>query len=283
MRALKWGLYKVSIMNASIPVAAWLESGTGERAFGRVSLVGAGPGDPDLLTLKALRRLQEADVVIYDNLVGDGVMDLIPPHVERIYVGKEASNHSVPQDEIMLLVIAKAQAGLKVVRLKGGDPFVFGRGGEELSTITGAGVPVEVVPGITAALGACAQTGIPLTHRDHSQSAIFVTGHRKDGTYALDWPMLARPFQTVVIYMGVGALAGIAEQLVAHGLPATTPVALVRNATRSDQQTVVGTLGTIADIAVRNQVQAPALIIVGDVVSLYDENQAQGLRAIWAS
>lgn len=270
-------------MNASIPLAAWLESSAQGRSIGRVSLVGAGPGDPDLLTVKALRRLQQADVVVYDNLVGDGILDLIPPHVERIYVGKEASNHSVPQDEISLLVIAKAQAGLQVVRLKGGDPFVFGRGGEELSTITAAGVPVEVVPGITAALGACAQTGIPLTHRDHSQSAIFVTGHRKDGSYALDWPMLARPFQTVVIYMGVGALAGIVEQLVAHGLVPSTPVALVRNATRSDQQTVVGTLETIADVAARNRVQAPALIIVGDVVSLYDEHQAECLRKVAAS
>ena len=270
-------------MNASIPAFTYRESLGCRAAFGRVSLVGAGPGDPDLLTIKAARRLAEADVVIYDNLVGQGVMDLIPPHVERIYVGKEASNHSLPQDDITLLVIAKAQTGLRVVRLKGGDPFVFGRGGEELSTIVAAGVPVEVVPGITAALGACAETGIPLTHRDHSQSAIFVTGHRKDGTYALDWPMLARPFQTVVIYMGVGALSGISEKLVAHGLPSHTPVALVRNATREDQQTVVGTLATIAEIAVRNNVKAPALIIVGDVVSLYDPERAQGLRQVRAT
>jgi uroporphyrin-III C-methyltransferase len=249
---------------------------------GRVSLVGAGPGDPDLLTIKAARRLAQADVVVYDNLVGAGVLDLIPPEVERIYVGKEASNHSLPQDEITFLLVAQAKRGRKVVRLKGGDPFVFGRGGEELNTLVAAGVPVEVIPGITAALGASAGTGIPLTHRDHSQSCIFVTGHRKDGSYGLDWPTLARPFQTVVIYMGVGALAGIAEQLVAHGLPAATPVALVRNATRSDQQTVVGTLADIADIAVRRKVQAPALIIVGGVVSLFDESVARGLQAVSA-
>ena len=273
----------MTAMNASLPTCAILESRDANRARGRVSLVGAGPGDPELLTVKAARRLAQADVVIYDNLVGEGVMDLIPAHVERIYVGKEASNHSLPQDDITLLIIAKAQAGLRVVRLKGGDPFVFGRGGEELSTIVAAGVPVEVVPGITAALGACADTGIPLTHRDHSQSAIFVTGHRKDGSYALDWPMLARPFQTVVIYMGVGALAGIAEQLILHGLAPHTPVALVRNATRSDQQTVVGTLSTIAEAAGREALQAPALIIVGDVVSLYDPVVAQGLRMVSAT
>jgi uroporphyrin-III C-methyltransferase/precorrin-2 dehydrogenase/sirohydrochlorin ferrochelatase len=249
---------------------------------GRVSLVGAGPGDPDLLTIKAARRLAQADVVVYDNLVGAGVLDLIPPEVERIYVGKEASNHSLPQDEITMLLIAQAKRGRRVVRLKGGDPFVFGRGGEELNTLVAAGVPVEVIPGITAALGASAGTGIPLTHRDYSQSCIFVTGHRKDGSYGLDWPTLARPFQTVVIYMGVGALAGIAEQLVAHGLAPSTPVALVRNATRSDQQTVVGTLADIADIAVRRKVQAPALIIVGGVVSLYDELVARGLQAVSA-
>lgn len=270
-------------MNASIPAFAYRESPAESVAFGRVSLVGAGPGDPDLLTIKAARRLAEADVVVYDNLVGQGVMDLIPAHVERIYVGKEASNHSLPQDDITLLVIAKAQAGLRVVRLKGGDPFVFGRGGEELNTIVAAGVPVEVVPGITAALGACAETGIPLTHRDYSQSAIFVTGHRKDGSYALDWPMLARPFQTVVIYMGVGALSGIADGLVAHGLPSHTPVALVRNATRKDQQTVVGTLATIAEIAAQKKLQAPALIIVGEVVSLYDEARARSLRQVFAA
>jgi uroporphyrin-III C-methyltransferase len=251
--------------------------------IGRVSLVGAGPGDPELLTVKAARRLAQADVVVYDNLVGSGVLDLIAPHVERIYVGKEASNHSLPQDEITLLLVAHAKRGRRVVRLKGGDPFVFGRGGEELSTLVAAGIPVEVIPGITAALGASAQTGIPLTHRDLSQSCIFVTGHRKDGSYGLDWPMLARPFQTVVIYMGVGALAEIAQQLLAHGMAPATPVALVRNATLSDQQTVVGTLADIAEIALRHKVQAPALIIVGNVVSMYDEAVAGGLRRVSGS
>lgn len=267
-------------MNATVPTSVLLEPAEGAGAAGRVSLVGAGPGDPDLLTLKAARRLAEADVVVYDNLVGAGVLALIPDHVERIYVGKESSNHSVPQDEITLLLVAQAKRGRRVVRLKGGDPFVFGRGGEELSVIVAAGVPVEVVPGITAALGACADTGIPLTHRDFAQSCVFVTGHRKDGSIGLDWPILARPFQTVVIYMGVGGLAGIAEQLVLHGMPADTPVALVRNATRADQQTVVGTLHNIADVASHHRIQAPALIIVGAVVSLYDPVLAHGLQAV---
>lgn len=270
-------------MNATAPISILLEPSGEQGAVGRVSLVGAGPGDPDLLTLKAARRLAQADVVVYDNLVGAGVLDLIPAHVERIYVGKESSNHSVPQDEITLVLIAHAKRGRRVVRLKGGDPFVFGRGGEELSVIVAAGVPVEVVPGITAALGACADTGIPLTHRNFAQSCVFVTGHRKDGSTGLDWPMLARPFQTVVIYMGVGALAEIAGQLMSHGLSADTPVALVRNATRSDQQTVVGTLQTIVEVASSKNIQAPALIIVGNVVSLYDEALAHGLRAISGS
>jgi uroporphyrin-III C-methyltransferase len=270
-------------VNATIYTTEMLMPKNKEESIGRVSLVGAGPGDPDLLTIKAARRLAQADVVVYDNLVGAGVLDLIPPHVERIYVGKEASNHSLPQDEITLLLVAQAKRGRKVVRLKGGDPFVFGRGGEELNTLMAEGVPVEVVPGITAALGASAHTGIPLTHRDHSQSCIFVTGHRKDGSYGLDWPTLARPFQTVVIYMGVGGLAEIAEQLVAHGMPAQTPVALVRKATLSDQQTVVGTLADIAEVAKRHNVQAPALIIVGNVVSLYSAAAADGLRKVSAS
>lgn len=268
----------VKPLNASTPAAALLTPAVEPASWGQVSLVGAGPGDPELLTLKALKRLQQADVVVYDNLVGEGVLALIPPHVERIYVGKESSNHSVPQDEITLMLVQLAQRGRKVVRLKGGDPFVFGRGGEELATIAEAGIAAEVVPGITAALGASAYTGIPLTHRDHAQSCVFVTGHRKDGTYSLDWPMLARPNQTVVIYMGVGSLTGIVDELVAHGRSPQTPVALVRNATREDQSTVAGTLETIAEVAAAHNIQPPALIVIGEVVSLYQAAQEQTLR-----
>lgn len=268
----------VNPLNDPNPASARRDPVVPPAAWGQVSLVGAGPGDPDLLTIKALKRLQQADVVVYDNLVGAGVLALIPAHVERIYVGKESSNHTVPQDEITLLLVALAQRGRKVVRLKGGDPFVFGRGGEELATIVEAGVSAEVVPGITAALGASAYSGIPLTHRDHAQSCIFVTGHRKDGSYALDWPVLARPHQTVVIYMGVGALPGIVEALLRHGRRADTPVALVRKATHPDQKTVVGRLDTIVQAAAQADMQPPALIIVGEVVALYSADQEQGLR-----
>jgi uroporphyrin-III C-methyltransferase len=270
-------------MNASITAEERPVSRTGTGTPGRVSLVGAGPGDPELLTIKAARRLAQADVVIYDNLVGAGVLELIPAHAQRIYVGKESSNHTMPQEEITQLLVTHAQKGRKVVRLKGGDPFVFGRGGEELDTLVAAGIPVEVIPGITAALGASAETGIPLTHRDHAQSCVFVTGHRKDGAHGLDWDALARPNQTVVIYMGVGALAGIADQFVAHGLPPTTPVALVRSATCDERQTVVGTLADIAGIAHKRDVQPPALIIVGSVVSLYNETLAAGMQRVSAS
>lgn len=267
----------VNNVNACTPTAALIGLCVPPEQWGRVSLVGAGPGDAELLTLKAARRLREADVVVYDNLVGDGVLDLIPPHVQRIYVGKESSNHSVPQDEITELLVQLAQRGRTVVRLKGGDPFVFGRGGEELAIMTQAGVHAEVVPGITAALGASAYTGIPLTHRDHAQSCVFVTGHRKDDSCSLDWPTLARPHQTVVIYMGVGSLASIAQQLVAHGRDPATPVALVRNATHADQQAVVGRLDGIVELAQRHRVAPPALIVIGEVVSLYNEEQAQSM------
>ncbi|MGQ0711908.1 MAG: uroporphyrinogen-III C-methyltransferase [Rhodoferax sp.] len=267
----------VKHVNACTPAAALMDLCVPPEQWGRVSLVGAGPGDAELLTLKAARRLREADVVVYDNLVGDGVLELIPAHVQRIYVGKESSNHTVPQDEITELLVQLAQRGRTVVRLKGGDPFVFGRGGEELATIAQAGVAVEVVPGITAALGASAYTGIPLTHRDHAQSCLFVTGHRKDDSCALDWPTLARPHQTVVIYMGVGSLASIAQHLVAHGRDPATPVALVRNATHPNQQVVVGRLDDIAALARRHHVTPPALIVIGEVVSLYRPELAQSL------
>jgi len=257
--------------------------GTGQPAMtlasrkGYVSLIGAGPGDADLLTLRAARRLAEADVVIYDHLVGEGVLDLAPETCERVYVGKEAANHTLPQEDISRLLLAHALLGKRVVRLKGGDPFVFGRGGEELQLLAAAGIAVEVVPGITAALGASAATGIPLTHRDYAQSCVFVTGHRKEGALEQDWSALARPQQTLVIYMGIGALSAIVDRLTSHGRAAATPAALIRNATLPDQQVLVGTLGELDTLASRHAVKAPALIIIGEVVALYDPALAASL------
>ena len=235
---------------------------------GMVHLVGAGPGDPDLLTMKAHRLLQRADVVVYDRLVSAEVLAMARRDAERIYVGKRRGNHSQSQDEINARLVALARAGKSVVRLKGGDPLLFGRGGEEIGALAEAGVTVEVVPGITAALGCAASTGIPLTHRDHAQTCLFVTGHRKDGRLDLDWPTLARPRQTVVIYMGLDALPTIAAQLVAHGLPGSTPVALIENGTTDRERRVVGTRATIDAQAMRARLEGPTLCMVGEVVGL---------------
>jgi uroporphyrin-III C-methyltransferase/precorrin-2 dehydrogenase/sirohydrochlorin ferrochelatase len=237
-------------------------------AAGMVHLVGAGPGDPDLLTLKAHRLLQRADAIVYDRLVSPEVLAMARRDAEKIYVGKRRAHHCVPQYEINDRLISLARAGKSVVRLKGGDPFVFGRGGEELETLMAAGIAVEIVPGITAALGCAASAGIPLTHRDHAQACVFVTGHLKDGTIDLDWTMLARPRQTVVIYMGSETLSVIASQLVQHGLASDTPVALIANGTTDRERRVVGTLGSIERLAQRAQLQGPALCMVGEVVGL---------------
>lgn len=240
---------------------------------GMVYLVGAGPGDPDLLTLKAARLLKQADVVVYDNLVSEGVISLIHMGAERIYVGKQTNRHTLPQAEINQLLVTLAKAGKKVVRLKGGDPFIFGRGGEELEVLAEHGVAFEVVPGITAASGIACYAGIPLTHRDHAQTCLFTTGHLKDGSLDLDWPSLVRPNQTVVIYMGLGALGEIARQLVQHGMAANTPAAIIEKGTTRQQKVVAGTLDTLPDLVRTLGLKSPCLIIVGQVVALNKQLQ----------
>jgi len=241
------------------------------RPRGTVALIGAGPGDPDLLTVRAARLLASAEVVVYDHLVGEGVLDLIAPTAERIYVGKQRGCHAMPQAQINALLVRLATGGRHVIRLKGGDPFVFGRGGEELEVLAAAGVDFEVVPGITAACGVAAYAGIPLTHRDHAQACLLVTGHLKDGSCDLDWPALARPRQTVVIYMGLAALPLICRQLVAHGLPPHTPAAVVQQGTTLNQQVVTGTLADLDARAADAGLESPCLTIVGDVVQLHEQ------------
>jgi uroporphyrin-III C-methyltransferase len=260
-------------MNALTDLPDILAACGGSRApaSGKVYLVGAGPGDPELLTLRAARLLLQADVVVYDHLVGPGVLDLIGGQVERRYVGKERSHHSMSQDNINTLLVQLAREGKQIVRLKGGDPFVFGRGGEELQVLAAHGVAFEVVPGITAACGVASYAGIPLTHRDHAQSCTFVTGHLKDGSCNLDWPALVRPRQTVVIYMGLSGLAEICTQLMAHGLPADWPAAVVARGTQARQRTVCASLSTLAEAVTREGLESPCLTIVGEVVRLRDE------------
>lgn len=236
---------------------------------GEVALVGAGPGDPELLTVKALSYLQQADVVLYDYLVSDDIMALIPTETILVCVGKRAGHHSVPQEKTNQLLVDFARQGYRVVRIKGGDPFMFGRGGEELEVLFEAGVKFQIVPGITAAAGATAYAGIPLTHRDYAQSALFVTGHLKAQAEDLDWSTLARGQQTLVIYMGLSNAAAIAEQLQQHGRDANTPVAIIERGTQTSQKVLIGTLQTLPSLAI--QAQSPALIVVGEVVALADK------------
>lgn len=235
---------------------------------GKVYLVGAGPGDPELLTLKALRLMQLADTIIYDRLVSPEILNLARRDAQRIYVGKQRSDHSVPQQSINDLLVELANKGQRVVRLKGGDPFMFGRGGEEMETLMDEGIGFEVVPGITAASGCASYSGIPLTHRDHAQSCMFVTGHLKDNTVNLDWDQLAKPNQTIVIYMGLIGLRQITEKLIERKLPSSTPVALIQKGTTPEQRVIISDLEGIADKVDTLKPKPPTLIIIGSVVSL---------------
>ncbi|QNX30964.1 uroporphyrinogen-III C-methyltransferase [Acinetobacter seifertii] len=267
---------KEQVFNDNLDVAAsMLEQALQEwkAPKGEVYLVGAGPGDPELLTLKALRLMQQADVVIYDRLVSQPILELCRRDATKIYVGKARSNHSVPQDGINALLVEYAQQGKRVCRLKGGDPFIFGRGGEEIQELFQAGVPFQVVPGITAASGCSAYAGIPLTHRDYAQSVRFLTGHLKEGSPELPWNELVYENQTLVLYMGLVGLECICEQLIAHGQRPDMPVALISKGTTPEQKVVVGSLADIASKVTEHQIHAPTLTIIGEVVRLREQLQ----------
>ncbi|MFT3725889.1 MAG: uroporphyrinogen-III C-methyltransferase [Hyphomonadaceae bacterium] len=261
-----------------------VSAATKKTPAGHVSLVGAGPGDPDLLTIRAARLIGQAEIVFVDRLVGQGVMELISASAEIVYVGKSKGEHSVPQAEIQRRMIEAAKTGKRVVRLKGGDPFIFGRGGEEVEALRAANVEVEVVPGISSALGCAAAAQIPLTHRDMAQAVTFVTGHAALGHEPdLDWTALARPNQTVVVFMGVGTAGTIAARLVAAGRDPVTPVAIIENGTRQNEISAFGALGNVAEVIQSAGIQGPALLIIGEVVALAQRNHAAAAAPAKAS
>ncbi|MCP3908459.1 MAG: uroporphyrinogen-III C-methyltransferase [Oceanicoccus sp.] len=242
-----------------------------EMMNGEVYLVGAGPGDPDLLTFRALRLMQKADVVLYDRLVADQIIDLTRRDAERIYVGKKRSDHAVPQQDINQMLVKLAKEGKRVLRLKGGDPFIFGRGGEEIEELASHNIPFQVVPGITAASGCSSYAGIPLTHRDYAQSVRFVTGHLKNGTADLPWPELVHTKQTLVFYMGLVGLPTICQKLIEYGRDTQTPIALIQQGTTEHQRVLVSTLKEMPEKVVKEQVRPPTLLIVGEVVTLREK------------